>query len=289
MPQVSCPHCGQAHNFGDAQWLEYQGLPLACTRCGRQFTVGGAPAPPRPPAMPPVSYEPVGGYPHPGDALKPNRAAVWALILGVLSFVLSFLAGIPAVVLGIIGMKRASADRATGGQGMAILGLVLGIVGSFLGCAFLSVMISILLPSLSRAREEAMRVNCAASMRQIGMGLIVYQNANKGRLPDSLDALAKGGFVSPGLPVCPVHAARSGGGAGAVQTSPPGYVYLGKGMYFHKVRASTVVLYEQPAHLGGINVLYVDGHVEYFPADKAPALLADLQNGVNPPTVSGRR
>jgi prepilin-type processing-associated H-X9-DG protein len=284
MPQAACPQCGQAHNLTDPQWLEYQGLQIPCTRCGRQFPVGGAP----PPVSRPMSYAPAGGYPHAGVALKPNRAAVWALVFGVLSFGLSFLAGIPAVVLGIVGMKKASADRATGGQGMALAGLALGIVGSFLGCAFLSLIMSILLPSLSRAREEASRVKCSASMRQIGMGLIMYSSANKGQLPDSLDALAKAGYVTPGLPVCPVHAAKAGGGAGAVQASPPGYVYLGKGMYLHKLKAaSVVVLYEQPAHLGGINVLYADGHVEYFAADRTPMLVADLQKGVNPPTVTG--
>jgi prepilin-type processing-associated H-X9-DG protein len=241
------------------------------------------------PYAPPGGYSPAGAYTDTTGPLKPNRAAVWALVFGALSFVLSFLAGIPAVVLGIVGMKRASADRATGGHGMALVGLVLGIVGSFVGCAIFSVIISVTLPALSRAREVARRDVCAANMRQIGTGLFAYSSANKGQLPDSLDALVKGGYVSPGVLVCPAHAAKSGGGAGVGQGSPAGYVYLGKGVYLHKVKAaaSVVVLYEQPAHLGGINVLYADGHVEQFAADKTPLLLADLQKGVNPPTVTG--
>ena len=288
MPQVSCPHCGQAHNLTDPQWLEYQGLQIPCTRCGRPFPVGGAPPPP---VMRP-SYAPAGAYPHAGGyadvALKPNRAAVWAVVFGALSFVLSFLAGIPAVVLGIIGMRKASADRATGGQGMAIVGLILGIVGSFLGCAFLSLFMSILLPSLSRAREEATRVKCAASMRQIGQGLFTYSSDNGGRLPPSLDVAVKGGYLTAPVPGCPVHGAASSGAVRGTVT-PAGYVYVGQGINLWKVNnaASLVVLYEQPAHRGGINVLYADGHVEYYARDQAPLLVADLQKGVNPPSITG--
>jgi prepilin-type N-terminal cleavage/methylation domain-containing protein/prepilin-type processing-associated H-X9-DG protein len=45
----------------------------------------------------------------------------------------------------------------------------------------IALLISILLPSLKRAREGANRVKCASNMRQIILGLIMYSNDDKGK------------------------------------------------------------------------------------------------------------
>lgn len=47
----------------------------------------------------------------------------------------------------------------------------------------ISVLISILLPSLHRARAQADAVACASSLRSIGQGLQIYVNDHNGRLP----------------------------------------------------------------------------------------------------------
>jgi prepilin-type N-terminal cleavage/methylation domain-containing protein/prepilin-type processing-associated H-X9-DG protein len=44
----------------------------------------------------------------------------------------------------------------------------------------ISVLVGILLPTLSRAREQAKRVQCASNLRQIGIGEMMYANDNKG-------------------------------------------------------------------------------------------------------------
>jgi prepilin-type N-terminal cleavage/methylation domain-containing protein/prepilin-type processing-associated H-X9-DG protein len=54
----------------------------------------------------------------------------------------------------------------------------------------IALLISILLPSLQRARRHAAQVQCASNMRQVSLGLLMYINANKGRfmpatVPDS--------------------------------------------------------------------------------------------------------
>jgi prepilin-type N-terminal cleavage/methylation domain-containing protein/prepilin-type processing-associated H-X9-DG protein len=49
----------------------------------------------------------------------------------------------------------------------------------------IALLISILLPSLSRARESANQVKCANNLRQIAMAIITYAQDNKGRLPPS--------------------------------------------------------------------------------------------------------
>ena len=57
----------------------------------------------------------------------------------------------------------------------------------------IAVLISILLPSLSRARESAKTVQCASNMRQIGIAMRMYVNENKGAVPPGND------FAAPDL------------------------------------------------------------------------------------------
>ncbi len=47
----------------------------------------------------------------------------------------------------------------------------------------IALLISILLPSLSKARESAKRTACASNLRQIGMAIVMYANDNKAWLP----------------------------------------------------------------------------------------------------------
>src|SRR4051794_38053520 len=44
----------------------------------------------------------------------------------------------------------------------------------------IALLISILLPSLSKAREQAKAIKCASNMKQIGTALQMYLNTNKG-------------------------------------------------------------------------------------------------------------
>ena len=47
----------------------------------------------------------------------------------------------------------------------------------------IALLISILLPSLSRAREAANSIKCLSNLRQLGTALIMYTNDGKGLLP----------------------------------------------------------------------------------------------------------
>lgn len=49
----------------------------------------------------------------------------------------------------------------------------------------IAVLMSILLPSLSRARETANKVKCANNLRSIGQGLLIYINENRGTIPSA--------------------------------------------------------------------------------------------------------
>lgn len=49
--------------------------------------------------------------------------------------------------------------------------------------AIIALLITILLPSLSKAREMAKRSACLSALHQIGLGMVAYGSDNKGRLP----------------------------------------------------------------------------------------------------------
>jgi prepilin-type N-terminal cleavage/methylation domain-containing protein/prepilin-type processing-associated H-X9-DG protein len=49
--------------------------------------------------------------------------------------------------------------------------------------AIIAVLVAMLLPALSRAREQAKMVQCLSNLQQIGIATMLYANANRGNLP----------------------------------------------------------------------------------------------------------
>jgi prepilin-type N-terminal cleavage/methylation domain-containing protein/prepilin-type processing-associated H-X9-DG protein len=62
----------------------------------------------------------------------------------------------------------------------------------------IALLISILLPSLNRARETANRVKCASNLRQIGQAILLYANENKGTYPRTYYVAAASGTCTWG-------------------------------------------------------------------------------------------
>lgn len=157
--------------------------------------------------------------------------------------------------------------------------------------------ISVILPSLGRAREPAKRVMCATNLRQIGQACALYAQANGGQYPDSFERVLITEDISAEVFCCPSADSEKAIGpttrALLADFRKPGrcsYIYLGAGLR-EPIDPKAVIAYEPLADHDndGINVLYGDGTVDFLPTDKAKALIATLPPATTalPPTTRG--
>ncbi len=151
-------------------------------------------------------------------------------------------------------------------------------VGS-VGVGQSALMMSILLPSLNRARETANRVKCASNLRQIGQAILLYSDDNHGQYPPDLGTLIKTEDITASVFVCPDTNTRPPPGMTPDQAADwvnhnSDYVYVGAGLK-QGADPSTVVCYEKDNnhHGGGMNMLFGDGHVEFLKLPAAHQLI----------------
>jgi prepilin-type processing-associated H-X9-DG protein len=107
-----------------------------------------------------------------------SKAAVAAFVLGIASPLLSVVAALPALYVGWWAVRAInSSDGRLYGRGLAIAGLVLGIVATFatiLGCVAL-----MLLP----AQEKNYLAGCTNNLRLLGQAVNRYGDHHNGQLP----------------------------------------------------------------------------------------------------------
>ena len=149
--------------------------------------------------------------------------------------------------------------------------------------------VSILLPSLNKARETANRAKCASNMHQIGLGILLYSNDNKQNYPDDLGVLAKSEQLAADVFLCPSgtgsapenYATMIDNEKATWVNEHTDYVYLGKGLT-STVEAAHIVLYEKDGLHGrdGMNILFGDGHVEFIPIARAKQMIQQQQGGL---------
>lgn len=85
---------------------------------------GGIPTPPMPPQQPPMPPQ-MSPMP-PGQSVQKNDTAMFAMIAGILGVtVCALFAGIPAIILGMSGKKKAK-EMGGEGEGQAKAGIILG-------------------------------------------------------------------------------------------------------------------------------------------------------------------
>ena len=121
------------------------------------------------------------------------------------------------------------------------------------------------IPGLYHARAVALQAVCASNMRQVSISLMMYADEYKGEYPPDLPALVSEGYLpEPAILQCP--AMRDEHAYATSSDSQAAYIYIRpEALKEIKDPSTHIVLYESPTnHDGrGINVLYVDGHVEF--------------------------
>jgi prepilin-type processing-associated H-X9-DG protein len=120
--------------------------------------------------------------------------------------------------------------------------------------AVTALLVSILLPSLSRARELAKRAVSASNLRGIGQACYIYANDHDERFPESLEALIDKQFLTREM----LNSPRDDEGGIS-------YVYIRGQSQADDPR--NVIAYEKILDDEGTNVLFLDGHVEWMKLD----------------------
>ncbi len=119
--------------------------------------------------MPPTSASPV---PPKGKGLSAG-----SLVLGILAvFPFSFLAGIPAIITGVIALAQKRL-----GRGMAVAGIVLGAIGTVAVTA--GILLAIIIPNFVRFQERARRSSVEESMQIFQTALETYAADHSGMYP----------------------------------------------------------------------------------------------------------
>ncbi len=108
-------------------------------------------------------FQPAGGYPA-------NNLGGWALGLGIAGFLLcGFFTGIPAIIVGLKGMRAAREGRANN-RGMSLTGLILGIIVVVL--SLISIIVLFVLFSNPEFQREFQREMNEASTLQAVLPLM---------------------------------------------------------------------------------------------------------------------
>lgn len=198
---------------------------------GNPASPGAAPVGPMPPlGTAPVGYPPSPGttpvaWTQPGYGLAPRKTgtdgfAIASLVLALVT------AALPAIVLGIVALKRIRRDG-TGGRGLAIAGIVLG------SCVTPLVLAAVAIPVYLDQRQRAAEASAAASPGPSASS--AENHATDGALDPASTAFLRladlptevAGYVAPSIAAMDATA-RDGAaeGYGAVYSGSAGQVEL---------------------------------------------------------------
>ena len=149
----------------------------------------------------------------------------------------------------------------------------------------------IILPLL-RSHAIDPRIRDAGHLRQIGQAILMYSNEYHGQFPDRLPTLLLTEDVYPNAFVATLAADTPATGPttqAAVATMDLGHhlswVYLGRGWNISTVKPEMVVAFGPYNSTTGMNVLFGDGHVQWYDAQTMSKLIAGLPQSTGPTTM----
>jgi prepilin-type N-terminal cleavage/methylation domain-containing protein/prepilin-type processing-associated H-X9-DG protein len=79
---------------------------------------------------------------------------------------------------------KSIANDGRAGKGLGVRAFTL--VELLVVIGIIALLVAILMPALSRARDQAKKVQCASNLRNIGQSMFIYAGQNKGKLPQHL-------------------------------------------------------------------------------------------------------
>ena len=147
--------------------------------------------PPQPPPLSATSlvFATPSGYPAPAASSQGTSGlAIGSLICGLLVFLTFGLAGLPAVILGHVGLSKIKkSGGALKGRGMAIAGLIMGYLG--FGLTFVAILASLAVPAFMQVQEKGEQMKVINNARQIVLGMKQYAVDHNGAYPPSIETL----------------------------------------------------------------------------------------------------
>lgn len=109
-----------------------------------------------------------------GQPQKTEGFAIASLVLGIMSVLGSCFTGLPAIIFGHIARGRIERSGGTlGGSGMALGGLIMGYLFSFLG--LLAIAASVFIPAMAAGGIRAKQIATLSQLKQIQAGLVAYR------------------------------------------------------------------------------------------------------------------
>jgi prepilin-type N-terminal cleavage/methylation domain-containing protein/prepilin-type processing-associated H-X9-DG protein len=147
----------------------------------------------------------------------------------------------------------------------------------------IAVLISMLLPALSAAREQANKVQCASNMHQIGLAYLMYAGDNKGDLPCLLRSAVVGGGGLGGGTTKFLATSSWGPGAGGVVNRAGAAVAATDPTAF--MANGNLLLLPKPRGLSGVAYLKTNDCF-FCPSDNARRPFRDPVTGWGPHSLA---
>lgn len=259
---------------------------MYCSKCGVQNSDGSTHCINCGSILMDVTAAPAAGQVQPPAEQAPPKTcglAVAAFVMGLLSMtcVLWPLLALPALICGIVALVKISKSNGQlKGTGMAVTGLVIPAVLTFI----LPLFFAIMMPALSKAKQTAITVVCSTNMRGLSTAIMVYMNDYDDEFPTPeqwCDLLIEKADMSPKSFQCPEDPEGSFSYAvnSNIYEAEPGVDDAQMVVLFEADLGKNavggindVVFRHQQGVQRACNIAFADGHVEFVTEDRIPDL-----------------